>query len=280
MSDTSYSRVVDTAREYYNSADADNFYHTIWGGEDIHIGLYQGAETPIYDASRNTVQKMAETILKTKNGNLKVLDLGAGYGGAARYLAKTFGCRVVALNLSETENQRNREMNKAQGLDHLIDVVDASFEKIPYPDNTFDVVWSQDAILHSGERARVVKEVARVLKPEGEFVFTDIMQAEAVPEGVLQPVYDRIHLESLGSLSFYRKTAANNGLSEVAFHDHQHQLPTHYHRVLQETETRKQELKGRVSDDYIDRMKVGLQHWIDAGKQGHLEWGIMHFKKA
>ena len=38
--DLNYSTTVDTARDYYNSSDADRFYATIWGGEDIHIGLY------------------------------------------------------------------------------------------------------------------------------------------------------------------------------------------------------------------------------------------------
>jgi sarcosine/dimethylglycine N-methyltransferase len=42
-----YSDTVATAREYYNSDDADNFYYTIWGGEDIHVGLYQSDDHPI-----------------------------------------------------------------------------------------------------------------------------------------------------------------------------------------------------------------------------------------
>ena len=35
----SYTDVVQTARDYYNSDDAETFYSTVWGGEDIHIGL-------------------------------------------------------------------------------------------------------------------------------------------------------------------------------------------------------------------------------------------------
>ena len=41
-----YSSAVSTAREYYNSEDADNFYFAIWGGEDIHIGLYDSGAEP------------------------------------------------------------------------------------------------------------------------------------------------------------------------------------------------------------------------------------------
>src|SRR6056297_2322353 len=204
MMTTDYSAAVATARDYYNSDDADNFYFTIWGGEDIHVGLYNSEDEPIFDASRRTIERMASKISNLDKDS-KVLDIGAGYGGAARYLAKKYGCQVVALNLSEVENERDRKMNEDQGLDHLITVVDGSFEEISYPDFSFDVVWSQDAILHSGNREQVIKEVARVLKSGGDFVFTDPMQTDDCPEGVLQPILDRIHLETLGSPGFYRE---------------------------------------------------------------------------
>ncbi|MDA3902868.1 MAG: methyltransferase domain-containing protein [Desulfuromusa sp.] len=274
----SYSAAVSTARDYYNSSDADNFYFTIWGGEDIHIGLYDHPEEPIVDASRRTVQQMA-SLLEELGETSRVLDIGSGFGGAARYLAKNFGCRVVALNLSETENDRNRKMNREQGLDHLIEVVDASFEAIPSPVDSFDVVWSQDAILHSGDRSKVLEEVARVLKPGGRFVFTDPMMADDCPKGVLKPILDRIHLEDLGSPGFYRQKAKQLGMTEEAWQGHHELVATHYGRVLRETEEREEELAAVVSPDYIDRMKKGLQHWVDGGNNGHLSWGIFCFRK-
>jgi sarcosine/dimethylglycine N-methyltransferase len=274
-----YTGAVRTAQEYYNSDDADNFYFTIWGGEDIHVGIYQSENEQIFDASRRTVEHMAEK-LTGLDSESRVLDIGAGYGGSARYLAKTYGCEVVALNLSEVENERDRQMNVEQGLDHLIDVVDASFEDLPYPDNAFDFVWSQDAMLHSGERAKVIDEVVRVLKPGGEFVFTDPMQSDSCPEGVLQPILDRIHLETLGSPGFYRERAARLGMAELDYEDHHEQLPHHYGRVLRETGAREDELAGVVSQSYIDNMKKGLGHWVEGGCNGYLEWGIFHFRNG
>jgi len=41
---TDYSATVNVAREYYNSEDADNFYYFIWGGEDIHVGMYADSD--------------------------------------------------------------------------------------------------------------------------------------------------------------------------------------------------------------------------------------------
>lgn len=276
--DANYSAVVQTARDYYNSEDADNFYYHIWGGEDIHIGLYEHDQEPIAMASRRTVERMAGEI-QDLNSSKKVIDLGSGYGGSARYLAKNYGCQVTALNLSETENQRNRETTKVNGLDGLINIIDGSFERIPAEDSSFDVAWSQDAILHSGHRDQVIAEIVRVLKPGGQLIFTDPMQADDCPEGVLQPVLDRIHLDTLGSFKFYRETCQNLGMQEVGVTAMTEQLIRHYSRVKEELLHQRLNLKGKVSENYIDRMLLGLQHWIDAGNKGYLAWGIMHFKK-
>jgi sarcosine/dimethylglycine N-methyltransferase len=277
---TAYSEVVETARSYYNSDDADNFYFHVWGGEDIHIGLYEAPGDSIAAASRRTVQRMAAAVAQGLGPDSRVLDVGAGYGGAARYLAKTYGCRVTALNLSEKENERNRAMNRDQGLDRLIEVMDGSFESIPADDASYDLAWSQDAILHSGHRDRVIAEIARTLRPGGELVFTDPMQADDCPDGVLQPVLDRIHLDSLGSIAFYREAAARNGLEELEVIEMTDYLVTHYGRVQAELGRRREELAGKVSAAYIERMLAGLGHWVEAGERGYLRWGILHFRKS
>ncbi|MDX1589261.1 MAG: methyltransferase domain-containing protein [Oleiphilaceae bacterium] len=274
-----YSEAVNTARDYYNSSDADNFYYRVWGGEDIHIGLYESDDEPIFDASRRTVAHMGD-LLGEVSPQQQMLDLGAGYGGSARYFASTFGCPVVALNLSEVENERNRDTNRAHHLDSLIEVMDASFESIPFEHKRFDIVFSQDAFLHSGDRTRVIEEIARVLKPGGTLIFTDPMKADDCPDGVLQPILDRLHLDTLGSPAFYRETLAKNGFSEIGFEDHSAQLPRHYGRVLKETEQREEELREHISQEYIDRMKQGLQHWVDGGNNGYLTWGVFRFRKT
>jgi sarcosine/dimethylglycine N-methyltransferase len=275
-----YSETVETARRYYNSEDADNFYFHVWGGEDIHIGLYERPDEPIVAASARTVERIADRVSSALTpADARLIDLGAGYGGAARQLAKRFGCQILAVNLSETENQRHREMNKAADLDHLIEVVDASFEQTPAATASFDVAWSQDAILHSGHRDRVMDEVDRVLKPCGELIFTDPMQADDCPHGVLQPILDRIHLSSLGSFAFYRAQAKRLGWQEIEILDLTEQLVSHYSRVAESLREQRADLKGRVSDDYIERMLSGLGHWVEGGRNSYLSWGILHFRK-
>lgn len=275
-----YSSTVSTARDYYNSDDADNFYFHVWGGEDIHIGLYESPQEPIATASRRTVDRMTEQVVeKLSSPQARVIDLGSGYGGAARVLAGRFDCRILALNLSETENARHRQMNQEAGVADRIEVIDGSFEAIPSDPARFDVAWSQDAILHSGHRDRVLAEVDRVLKPGGEFVFTDPMQADDCPDGVLAPVLERIHLASLGSFAFYREQARMLGWQEVGMIEMTGQLVRHYARVAEELEAQRSRLAGLVSNEYIERMLNGLANWVEAGNHGYLAWGILHFRK-
>lgn len=273
-----YSSAVGTARDYYNSDDADTFYSTVWGGEDIHIGLYETPVESIFDASRRTVECMADCVPNLDVGT-RVLDIGAGYGGAARVLANRYGCSVAALNLSEKENERNRQINRRQGLDDLIEVIDGSFEDLPFSDSRFDLVWSQDAILHSGNRRKVLEEVARVLVPGGYFLFTDPMQSDDCPPGVLQPILERIHLETLGSPDFYRQTLTALDMEEISFDRRSEMLATHYARIHHELTSREEEIAQHVSRDYIERMKRGLQHWVEGGRDGYLDWGIFLFRK-
>ncbi len=274
-----HASAVDVAREYYNSEDADNFYATIWGGNDIHVGLYYSDKDAISDASLRTQERMLEHVSRTLGPESHVIDLGSGYGGSARYLADRYGCKVVALNLSEVENDRARKLNKEQGLDHLIEVIDGAFEDIPYPDETFDLVWSQDSFLHSPDRELVFREVARILKKGGEFVFTDPMQADDCPEDVLQPIFNRIHLESMGSPGFYRNTASAMGLEGGTFDELTVHLKRHYSSVLKQTIEHEDKLKSRVSEEYIRNMKNGLQHWVNGAEKGYLAWGVLHFIK-
>lgn len=270
-------QLVEITKEYYNSQDADEFYHSIWGGEDIHIGIYDGKHS-IKEASRQTVALMAEEINHLNEAD-RVLDIGSGYGGAARYLADIYGCHVDCLNLSTTENQRNVEKNRKQGLDHLINVIEGNFEDLPFESAQYDVVWSQDAMLHSNQKLSVFQEAYRVLKPGGIFIFTDPMQSDDCPEGVLDAVLERIHLEEMGSMAKYRAFADTLGFMEVKVVPMPEQLVNHYAHVLQGLQTHYNSVIEKVSKAYADKMQQGLKQWVEAGKKGYLNWGIMKFKK-
>ena len=272
-----YSEAVETARGYYNSDDADNFYANIWGGQDIHIGLYDPPNEEIASASRKTVERM-RGMLRGLGPSSKVLDLGAGYGGAARHLAKHSGSHVTCLNLSEVQNERNRALNKEESLEHLIDVIDGNFEDIPASFDEFDVIWSQDAFLHSGNRVQVLREIDRVLKPGGVLIFTDPMRSDDCPLTALQPILERLQLDTMGSPGFYRDAARKLGWAEETFVEMTNHLTNHYRRVREEIIGNEETELRDCSEEYLEKMKAGLQRWVDAGQAGHLSWGIFVFR--
>ena len=270
--------IRDVTEDYYDSDDADTFYSTVWGGEDLHIGVYEGTKD-IREASVQTVDRMA-AMLPDLGPDKHVLDIGAGYGGSMRRIVQQTGCRATCLNISETQNDTNRAKNRRAKLGDRISVVHGVFEDIPESEATYDAVWSQDAILHSDQRDKVLAEVWRVLKPGGYFVFTDPMQADDVPEGVLQPVYDRLQLNSLGSPRFYRETAEALGFEVLTQEEGTRHLRTHYDRVREDLEEGYDKLReAGASAEYLDKMILGLKNWVKAADAGHLAWGIQLFRK-
>lgn len=213
------------------------------------------------------------------NATTRVLDLGAGYGGSARYLARTYGCHVTCLNLSEVQNARNRAKTQEEGLSALVSVVEGSFEALPFGDGVFDLVWSQDSFLHSSNRSAIVAEIARVMKRSlGHVVFTDPMAAEGADPARLVPIQRRLGIEGgLATKKFYIDAFEERGLVDARFEVCTEHLVTHYSKVLAALQDLGKDVG--ISDGFAENAKIGLEHWIEGGKQGQLEWGIFHFRK-
>ncbi|MFE0176782.1 SAM-dependent methyltransferase [Streptomyces sp. NPDC059002] len=279
MADDNAARATDVARAYYNTDDVDGFYAHAWGGEDIHVGVYADPDEAIDVASGRTVERLAAKVADVLGGG-KVLDMGSGYGGAARRLAGGFDCRVTALNISEVQNRRHRELNARCGLDGRIDVVTGSFHDIPAPDGTFDVVWSQEALCHSGDRPRALREARRVLRPGGRLVFTDIMAADDAAESDVRALAERLTNEDFATPGFYIEQLRLLGLSDVVFEDLSAHMLTHYERLVEEVRTPSPGLVGAVSAEYLKGLGENLPQVADACRAGHLTWGIFHGRRG
>lgn len=279
MTGTNYSELESIAKSYYDSDDAYHFYDRIWGGEDIHVGIYNNDNEDISTASKRTVTYLASK-LPAISGSTRILDIGSGIGGPARYLARQYSCFVDCANISIRQNEANSAACRQEGLSDKVSVFDASFEDLPFDDNYYDVVWAQDCIVHSSRRERVISEVARVLKPGGHFLFTDLMMVEGAPHEVMQPVLARIHLESMGSYAFYRDIAEQYGLKLVAQEDMTNHMITHYRRVKEELLAHYDNLIKHCSKQYLDNMAGGLDTWIEAANGGHICWGLLSLSKS
>lgn len=132
---------VEKANEYSDSSQAGNFNYHVWGGADIHVGLYDSLTMEIGLASAQTVQFLASNLKQSLSGG-KVLDIGSGYGGAARRLAGE-GYQVDCLNISGVQNERNEQLNKEAGLSGSIRVYEGNFQDMPFESGVYDEIESR-----------------------------------------------------------------------------------------------------------------------------------------
>ena len=125
----------------------------------------------------------AVDILANKTGaqaNSYILDVCSGMGGPARYLAHKYGCRVMGLDITESRYQGALHLTKLVKLDHLVDFRLGNAINMPFANDTFDIVISQESWAHIPQKAQVISECARVLKPQGILAFTDLTKTTSL----------------------------------------------------------------------------------------------------
>ena len=98
---------------------------------------------------------------------MSVLDVGSGLGGPARFLAETYGSRVTGIDLSEPFVDAARYLTRRTGQSELVSFHTASALELPFEGSRFDAVLLQHVAMNISERARLYREIERVLKPCG-----------------------------------------------------------------------------------------------------------------
>jgi SAM-dependent methyltransferase len=110
----------------------------------------------------------------------RVLDLGAGLGGPARMLAVSPGCQVDCIELSADYCVGARLLNRLTALDDRVRVHQGSALDLPFPDESFEVVWMQNVGMNIAEKRKLYEEICRVLKPNGRLAFQEMAAGEGV----------------------------------------------------------------------------------------------------
>jgi sarcosine/dimethylglycine N-methyltransferase len=107
--------------------------------------------------------------------DMTVLDVGSGVGGPARFLAATYGCRVIGVDVSESFVDGARYLTERTGLSGQVSFETASALELPFDDGRFDVVLLQHVAMNIADRARLYREIRRVLKSGGRFATFDVV---------------------------------------------------------------------------------------------------------
>lgn len=149
----------------------------------------------------------------------EVVDLCAGLGGPARYLAHRYGANVTGIELTPARVAGAAELSGRVGLDQMVRVLEGNVMELPLPDAGYDAVVSQEALLHVPDIARAFKEAYRVLRPGGRFAFTNWVVHRPLSEAQRQLLWDGMAAATLISIDEHTQLLRDAGFEVEAVED-------------------------------------------------------------
>ncbi|MGM0451595.1 MAG: class I SAM-dependent methyltransferase [Thermodesulfobacteriota bacterium] len=104
----------------------------------------------------------------------RVLDVGAGAGGTARYLSAQYGCRVVGMDLTPAYVKLAAELSSCVSLSEKTAFACGNAVELPFKGESFDRVWTEHIQMNIRDKDRYVSELKRVLKPSGQIALHEV----------------------------------------------------------------------------------------------------------
>jgi len=161
-----------------------------------------------HGGQRPATIRLAELVGFT--GTERVLDVGSGLGGPSRYLAWHYGCRVSGIDLTAEFVRVAEMLTRLTRLEDRVDYRQGDALALPFDEESFDVVWSQNAAMNIADRDRLYREMRRVLKPGG---CVALQEVAAGPDG---PPYFPVQWAREPGISFLLTPEATRAKLEAA----------------------------------------------------------------
>lgn len=149
----------------------------------------------------------------------RVLEVGAGWGGCARYLAATSGAHVTAVELQEDYDAVARDLTARAGLAKKVTHVRADYLTLETPPGSFDHVVSWLALFHIPQRAQYLARIAQALKPGGILFAEDLFARKAPAPAEQDELQRHLFPNSLVDKDSYLSTLGDAGFEMVRLTD-------------------------------------------------------------
>ena len=154
------------------------------------------------------------------------LEIGCGVGFVSAYLADSFHFTVYGTDFDVAQIQIAKKIQPK--MDHLhFQVEDAT--RLSFQDSSFDLVLSEDVFHHIPEWEDAIKEIARVLRAGGYFIWLDL----TFPEIVKRIFQSFVKNYGLYTIHDIEKNLKNNGFITLLQEESAHGPLRQYHIVSQ-----------------------------------------------
>ncbi len=209
------------------------FYDVVQMGYDFAVsrdylryGLwYETTRTPP-DSLVNTDRFVAELLRIGPEDT--VLDAGCGVGGSAIYFARTYGARVVGVNISQSQLKRARRKVRHAGLEDRVGFTQEDFCETHFADGAFTKLYAIESIYHAESIARFVSEAYRLLAPGGRVAVVDRFLLRDEMNASETRLYDRFRagqvVAGLPTVSDFRQRLRAAGFATIEFSDRLHAI--------------------------------------------------------
>ncbi len=148
-----------------------------------------------------------------------VLDVGCGIGGASRFAARTYGCQVTGIDLTEEYVETGNTLCSWLGLENRVKLSQGNALAMNLPDATVDKAFMLHVGMNIPDKASLAMEVWRVLRPGGVFGIYDIMEVGGDQLKYPVPWATVAKASSLASTANYKHSLMAAGFQIVSERD-------------------------------------------------------------
>lgn len=146
------------------------------------------------------------------SAHTRVLDIGSGLGGPSRFLAASFGCPVVGIDLNPPYVALASMLAEMTGLQARVSYLHADATELPFADGSFDVAWTQHVAMNIADRDKLYHGIHRVLAPGGSLAMYDVVRGEGE-----EPVFPLPWAREPAHSFLLSPTAMSDALSRAGF---------------------------------------------------------------